>query len=246
MMADAASLNLWVAFWAGVLSFISPCVLPLIPSYLTYITGLTFAQLQRSSDGSARAAALAHSLMFILGFSAVFILMGGVAGLFSASLHTFLRGGLIWAQRVGGLLIFLFGLHVSGLFTITRLLGERRFHLRSKPAGLAGTFLVGVAFAAGWTPCIGPILGAILALVAGTSENVARGMLLLAVYSAGMGLPFLLATLLFQRFLAFFQRFRKYILLMERITGVLLMVVGVLLFFNVFNKLTMYLYRMGL
>ncbi|MBE0596985.1 MAG: cytochrome c biogenesis protein CcdA, partial [Desulfuromonadales bacterium] len=196
-MMGGADLSLWIAFSAGILSFFSPCVLPLIPSYLTYITGLTFGELKEAHPSmKVRWTVLAHSLVFIAGFSVVFITLGGLAGLASASFQEHLRESLVWVQRVGGLLIFLFGIHLSGLFHFGVLLGERRFHLQSKPAGFVGTFLVGIAFAAGWTPCIGPILGAILALAASTTGGTGRGVGLLTIYSAGLGVPFLISGLL--------------------------------------------------
>jgi cytochrome c-type biogenesis protein len=244
-MSNAADITLWIAFSAGILSFFSPCVLPLLPSYLTYITGLSFGQLQEVHPGSrVRLTVLCHCLIFIAGFSTVFILLGAMAGIASGSLHGQLRTALVWVQKVGGVLIFLFGIHLSGLFHFGILLGERRLQLHRKPAGFVGTFLVGLAFAAGWTPCIGPILGAILALAAGSAGGLGRGILLLTVYSAGMGIPFLLSGLLFHGFLAFFNRFRKYIRLVEIGTGVLLMAVGVMLFFDMFGILTGYMYRL--
>jgi cytochrome c-type biogenesis protein len=244
-MTNGAGITFWIAFWAGVLSFASPCVLPLIPSYVTYITGLTFGQLREGHlSAPRRMLVFLHTLVFIVGFSAVFILLGGLAGFLSGSFQLVMREGLNWIQRIGGLLIFLFGVHVSGLFHFSPLLGEKRIHLRHKPAGFIGTFLVGVAFAAGWTPCIGPILGAILTLVAGSGSDTLRGMALLTAYSAGMGIPFLLTSLLFHGFLLFFQRFHRYILLLERVTGFLLMVVGAMLFFNLFGRLSAYLYRL--
>jgi cytochrome c-type biogenesis protein len=237
-------ITLWIAFSAGMLSFVSPCVLPLLPSYITYITGLTFGQLQETHPGSrVRWTVLIHSLLFIAGFSTVFIALGALAGLASASFQSQLREGLAWVQKIGGLLIFLFGVHLSGLFHFGILLGDKRVHIHRKPAGFFGTFVVGLAFAAGWTPCIGPILGAILALAAGSSGSPGRGILLLSFYSAGLGIPFLLAGLLFHSFLGFFNRFRKYIRLVEIFTGILLMAVGVMLFFNMFGILTGYLYR---
>jgi cytochrome c-type biogenesis protein len=233
-------LTLWIAFTAGILSFFSPCVLPLIPSYVTYITGLSFGQLKEAHPGlKVRWTVLLHSLVFIAGFSAVFIGMGALAG--AASQH--LQQGLTWVQKIGGVLIFLFGIHLSGLFPFRALLGEKRIQIHKKPAGFLGTFVVGVAFAAGWTPCIGPILGAILTLAAGTSGNAHRGILLLTTYSAGLGVPFLLAGMLFHGFLGFFNRFRKYIRLVEILTGLLMMAVGVLLFFGMFGLLSGYLYR---
>jgi cytochrome c-type biogenesis protein len=237
-------LTFWIAFSGGMLSFFSPCVLPLLPSYITYITGLSFGQLQESHPGArVQRTVLVHCLLFIAGFSAVFITLGALAGLASASFESQMREGLSWIQKIGGVLIFLFGIHLSGLFRLGVLLGDKRLHIHHKPAGLFGTFLVGLAFAAGWTPCIGPILGAILTLAAGASGSPGRGILLLGAYSAGLGIPFLVAGLLFHGFLSFFNQFRKYIRLVEIFTGILLMVVGVMLFFNMFGLLTGYLYQ---
>lgn len=243
-MPAAADITLWVAFYAGVLSFFSPCVLPLIPSYLTYISGLSFRQLSDTHPGAkVRFVVMAHSLVFVLGFSLVFIALGALAGLASTSFQLYLREGLVWIQRVGGVLIFLFGVHLSGLFHFGVLLGEHRVHLRTKPSGYAGTLIVGIAFAAGWTPCIGPILGAILAIAASSSGGVERGVLLLVAYSVGLGLPFLVAGGLFHGFVNFFDRFKKHIRLVEIVTGLLLMLVGVLLFFDIFSRITSFLYR---
>ena len=238
-----ADINLWIAFTAGILSFFSPCVLPLIPSYLTYITGLSFGQLQEAHPGTrVRLTVIAHSLTFILGFSTVFIVLGGIVGLASAGFQEHLRAGLVWVERLGGLLILLFGVHLSGLFHFGILLGEKRIHLHSKPSGYFGTFLVGLAFAAGWTPCIGPILASIL-MMAATSGQAGRGLWLLTVYSAGLGLPFLISGVLFHQFLTFFKHFRKHIRLTEIITGVLLMAVGILLISGKLGWLTMQLYQ---
>lgn len=243
-MGSGADITIWIAFSAGILSFFSPCVLPLIPSYITYITGLSFGQLQEAHPGAKiRMTVLLHSLVFIAGFSVVFISLGALAGVASSTFQTHLREGLGWVQKVGGILVFLFGVHMSGLFHFGILLGEKRVQIHSKPSGFIGTFLVGLAFAAGWTPCIGPILGAILALAAGTTGGAGRGIALLTVYSAGLGIPFLISGLLFHSFLTFFKRFRKYIRIMEILTGVLLMVAGVMLFFDKFGMLSGYLYR---
>lgn len=243
-MSTGPDITFWIAFSAGILSFVSPCVLPLIPSYITYITGLSFSQVQDAHPGmKVRMTVLYHSLFFILGFSVVFIGLGALAGFASAKFQTNLREGLVWIQRIGGILIFLFGVHMSGLFHFGVLLGDKRVHLQRKPSGFAGTFLVGIAFAAGWTPCIGPILGSILAMVAGSSGGIGQGVWLLTAYSAGLGLPFLLAGLLFHGFLGFFNRFRKHIRITEIFTGVLLMVVGICLFFDLFGRMSGYLYR---
>ena len=243
MPMAGADINLWIAFTAGILSFFSPCVLPLIPSYLTYITGLSFGQLQEAHPGARiRLTVIAHSLTFILGFSTVFIILGGIVGLASAGFQEHLRAGLVWVERLGGLLILLFGVHLSGLFHFGILLGEKRIHLHSKPSGYFGTFLVGLAFAAGWTPCIGPILASIL-MMAATSGQAGRGLWLLTIYSAGLGLPFLISGVLFHQFLTFFKHFRKHIRLTEIITGVLLMAVGILLISGKLGWLTTRLYQ---
>lgn len=243
-MDVGTDITLWIAFTAGLLSFFSPCVLPLIPSYLTYISGLSFGELNQENAGvRIRLTVLLHSLIFVLGFSAVFIALGALAGLASASFQANLRDGLGILQKVGGVLIFLFGIHLSGLFHFGVLLGEKRVQLRNKPTGFIGTLLVGIAFAAGWTPCIGPILGAILAIAAGSSGGVGKGIVLLTTYSAGLGLPFLISGLLFHAFLNFFDRFKKHIRLVEIITGLLLMVAGILLFFDQFTRIAGYLYR---
>jgi len=244
MTADA-DITTWIAFSAGLLSYFSPCVLPLIPSYLTYISGLSFAELKATDVGKkVRLTVVLHSLAFIAGFSAVFITLGALAGFASSSFQAHLREGLGIIEKIGGVLIFLFGIHLSGIFHFGVLLGEKRVHIRNKPTGFIGTFLVGVAFAAGWTPCIGPILGAILAIAASSSGGVGRGVLLLSCYSAGLGVPFLLSGILFHAFLGFFERFKKYIRVVEIVTGVLLMIAGVLLFFDQFTRLSGYFYQL--
>lgn len=242
-MQQASQITYWIAFTAGILSFASPCVLPLIPSYLTYITGLSFSQLEDAHpDAKVRLTVVMHSLCFIIGFSVVFVLLGAIAGIASSKFQIYLREGLEWIEKGGGLLIFLFGVHMTGLFHFGVLLGEKRVQLHKKPSGFIGTFVVGVAFAAGWTPCIGPILASIL-MVAATSGKVGEGVGLLSVYSLGLGVPFLLSGLLFHQFLIAFNRFRKYIRLVEIGTGVMLMAVGIMLMFNLMGHLTMLLYQ---
>lgn len=243
MLQQTAEITYWLAFTAGVLSFISPCVLPLIPSYLTYITGLSFSQLDdEHPTAQVRKTVVFHSLCFILGFSVVFVLLGAIAGIASSQIELYLREGLEWVEKIGGLLILLFGVHMTGLFHFGVLLGEKRVQLQKKPSGFAGTFLVGVAFAAGWTPCIGPILASIL-VVAASSGQVGQGVGLLSVYSLGMGIPFLLSGLLFHQFLAAFKRFRKHIRLVEIGTGVMLIAVGIMLMFDMLGDITMFLYQ---
>lgn len=243
MLQQTADITYWLAFTAGILSFVSPCVLPLIPSYLTYITGLSFSQLDdEHPTAKVRLTVLLHSLCFIAGFSAVFILLGAIAGIASSNIQAYLREGLEWVEKIGGLLILLFGVHMTGLFHFGVLLGDKRVQLREKPSGFIGTFVVGLAFAAGWTPCIGPILASIL-VVAASSGQVGEGVILLAIYSLGLGVPFLLSGLLFHQFLSAFKRFRKYIRLIEIGTGVMLIAVGIMLMFNMLGRITMFFYQ---
>lgn len=221
------------AFIAGLLSFLSPCVLPLIPSYITYLTGLSFADLQAEHPThKVRQTAMLHSLAFILGFTVVFVLLGASATL----VGSFLNQHAGFLRKAGGILIVLLGVHVTGLIPISMLLGEKRITLHRKPAGFAGTFLVGIAFAAGWTPCIGPILAAIL-MVAATEENVYHGIILLLIYSLGLGIPFFLSSLAMHQFIVMFQRFKKYIRMFEICTGVFLVLVGIMIYFNWLSRL---------
>lgn len=221
------------AFIAGLLSFLSPCVLPLIPSYITYITGLSFADIQAEKPGqSIRSTAFLHSLAFVIGFTIVFVLLGATA----TFIGSFLEGHIDLVRQAGGVLIILFGIHVTGLVPLTFLLGQKRVEIRNKPAGFLGSCLVGIAFAAGWTPCIGPILGSIL-MVAATEQNVTQGIVLLLLYSLGLGIPFLLSALAMHRFLAVFNRFKKSIRMFEIITGIFLVVVGILIFTNGLSRI---------
>jgi len=224
------------AFVAGLLSFLSPCVLPLIPSYITYITGLSFGDLDAEHPTHlVRRKTLLHSLAFIAGFTTVFVLLGASATL----LGNFMQQHMELIRKLGGVLVVLFGIHVTGLVPLKWLLGERRVSLKHKPAGFAGSFLVGLAFAAGWTPCIGPILASIL-MIAATEEKVGQGIVLLLLYSIGLGIPFLLSSLALHRFIVLFNRFKKYIRLFEIITGLFLIVVGVLIFTNWLSVLSGY------
>lgn len=226
-MNEPAALGILVAFTAGLLSFLSPCVLPLVPSYVGFLTGMT-----QPESGVRRRAALAHALLFIVGFSLVFILLGASATALGRALGYY----QVWLQRAGGVLIILFGLVCLGVFSSRLLSREHRLHLEHKPVGYLGSALVGMAFAAGWTPCIGPVLGGILGLAA-SSTDVTRGMLLLGVYSAGLALPFLLAALALESFLGWFQRFRRWLPWVMRVSGVMLVLVGVLLLTGEFTRL---------
>lgn len=220
-------LGVAVAFGAGVFSFLSPCVLPLFPSYLSFITGMSVKDLTAELTSAGRRRVVLHSLAFIVGFSIVFV---GLGASFSA-LGQFLLDYRDWIRRVGGVLIIVFGFYVAGLLKFALLGRTVQWQVREKPAGYVGSMAVGVTFAIGWTPCVGPILGAILSL-AGTAETVQRGIGLLVAYSAGLGVPFFLAALALGPFLRLFARYRPFIPIVERATGVLLIVVGVLVFSN--------------
>jgi cytochrome c-type biogenesis protein len=226
-MTEPAALGIIVAFMAGLLSFLSPCVLPLVPSYIGFLTGMTLGE---ASD--RRRAALAHAMLFVAGFSLIFMLLGASATALGRALNYY----QIWLQRIGGALIVLFGLLCLGVFKAGLLTRERRLHLERKPVGYLGSALVGMAFAAGWTPCIGPVLGGILGLAA-TSNDVSRGMLLLGVYSAGLAVPFLIAAVALEAFLDWFQRFRRFLPWVMRISGLMLIVVGILLMTGEFTRL---------
>ena len=226
-MSEPAGLGLFVAFAAGLLSFLSPCVLPLVPSYVGFLTGMTLPEL---SD-RRRVAAL-HALLFVLGFSLVFVLLGASATALGGALKYYQT----WIARIGGVLVILFGLVCLGLVRIGALDQERRLQFQHKPVGYLGSALVGMAFGAGWTPCIGPVLGAILSLAA-TSDSVSRGMLLLGVYSAGLAVPFLLAAVAVESFLGWFQRFRQYLPWVMRVSGILLVVVGLLMVTGQFTRM---------
>lgn len=224
------------AFIAGLLSFLSPCVLPLIPSFITYITGISFADLQAEHPSNkVRQQTIIHTLLFIGGFTVVFVLLGASATFIGG----FLQEHMNIIRKVGGILIIIFGIHVTGFAPIHLLLGEKRVTLHRKPAGYLGSFLVGLAFAAGWTPCIGPILASIL-MVAATEETVLSGVLLLLIYSMGLAIPFFLASLAMHQFLVVFNRFKKYIRLFEIATGVFLIIVGVMIFTNYLSVLSRY------
>ena len=230
-MTDAPTIGLAIAFAAGLLSFLSPCVLPLIPSYVTFISGMSLDDVSR-----ARRTAFIHSLLFVLGFTLIFLALGATATTLGRALGYYRE----WIGRIGGALLVLFGLYMLGVFNIAAFQMERRFHVANKPAGYFGTVLVGLAFGAGWTPCIGPILGGVLTYTA-SSADLSRGLVLLFAYSLGLAIPFLLASLAIERFLALFQRFRGGMIWVNRIAGVLLIAVGVLLMTDYLTFLSSYL-----
>jgi cytochrome c-type biogenesis protein len=234
--------SLIAAFAAGLLSFISPCVLPLIPGYISYISGITLEDMQGTPAGGGAAAAvsrgriLASSAAFVLGFSLVFVSLGASA----SALGQLLLPRLALLGRIAGAIIILFGLHTMGVLRMGWLYSEKRIQTRAKPAGFLGAGLVGVAFAFGWTPCIGPILAGILAIAA-AQETVLQGALLLAVYSLGLGIPFLITALAINLFFAAFARIRRHYHAIEVVSGGLLVVIGVLILTNRLTVIARYL-----
>ncbi|HKO15747.1 MAG TPA: cytochrome c biogenesis protein CcdA [Gemmatimonadaceae bacterium] len=219
---EGVSLGVAISFTAGLLSFLSPCVLPLIPSYVTFVTGLSLEDVQH-----ARRTALVHALLFVLGFSLIFLALGATATV----LGRLLLVHRVWITRLGGALVILFGLYLLGAFNMGWLARERRVQITDKPLGYLGTVLVGSAFGAGWSPCIGPILGGILTYTA-TQADLGRGLVLLAAYSLGLALPFVLAAVAIDRFMSVFHRFRSRMIWVDRLAGALLIVVGVLMITN--------------
>jgi cytochrome c-type biogenesis protein len=236
------SVGILVALMAGIFSFLSPCVLPLVPSYLSFVTGMSLEDLQ---DGVDRKATFIHSLLFVAGFSIIFITLGTSASFLGVFLRVYTVFGAaieVWITRVGGVLIFILGLHMTGIFRIAPLMRERRVHVNDKPVGYLGTLGVGAAFGAGWTPCIGPVLGAILTL-AGTQDTVWSGVLLLSVYSLGLAIPFLVSALALDFFLGAFSKFRRFLPIVEKASGVMLIILGLLLAMGSFTILSTYLVR---
>ena len=232
---NEVDIGIYIAFTAGVFSFLSPCVLPLVPSYLTFVTGMSLEDLQ---EGVNRKATFIHSLLFVTGFSLIFIILGASASF----LGQFLRQYELWIARIGGVIIIILGLHMAGVFRLAPLMREKRVHLNDKPAGYLGTLGVGMAFGAGWTPCIGPILGAILTYGM-TQDTMWAGVVLLSVYSLGLAIPFLMASLALDWFLQTFKRFRTWIPIVEKASGVMLVLLGILLLTGQFTVLAAYLTR---
>lgn len=237
MSVDAVVIGgaLWVAvpiaLAAGLLSFLSPCVLPLVPTYLAVITGRSVGTLA-DGGGGARAATVANAAVFVAGFSIVFVALGASASAIGQVLDDFTT----WIARVGGVVVAIFGLHLLGVFRIPLLYREARAFNSGMRAGRAGTFLIGMGFAAGWTPCIGPVLAAILTLSA-TSASVWGGLGLLGSYSVGMAIPFLLAALLLGQFFRASQRIRRHLPVLERASGVLCLIIAVLLVSGALERL---------
>jgi len=239
------NVSLFGAFVAGVLSFISPCVLPLIPGYLSFISGVSLEEMRGMPGGTAAVGGVSAaakrqviitSLFFILGFSLVFVTLGASA----TYLGQFLMERLTMFGKVAGVLLIIFGLHTIGVFKIPFLLNEARVQANTKPASVIGAVIVGISFAFGWTPCIGPILSAIL-LVAAQQDSVGQGIVLLSTYSLGLAIPFLLTALAINRFFVAFAKIRRYYHAIEIVSGTLMIIIGVLIFTNRFTVIAQWL-----
>jgi len=213
------------AFGAGLLSFLSPCILPLVPPYLCFLGGVTLDQV--SGEGKANSQLMRRvfnaAIAFVLGFSTVFVSLGATASAIGQMIADYMDS----LSKIAGGVIIVLGLHFMGVFKIGILHREARYHAESKPAGLIGAYIIGVAFAFGWTPCVGPVLAAIL-FVAGSEDTVGKGASLLAVYSAGLGIPFLAAAILVKPFMTFMSRARRHMQTVERVLGALLVTTGVM------------------
>jgi len=225
------NISLLAAFTAGIISFVSPCVLPLIPGYLSFISGVSLEEMrggERKSEVLKKVTL--NTLFFVLGFSFVFVAMGASA----TFVGEFLLSKLSLFNKIAGVIIILLGLHIIGVFKISFLNYEKRFHTKSKPLSPLGSFVVGLAFAFGWTPCIGPILGGILTLAA-NQDTMGKGIMLLSSYSLGLGIPFLVTAVSFNTFLGVFGRVKRHFRTIEIISGLFLVTIGFLIFIGSFG-----------
>lgn len=228
--------TLLAAFAAGFLSFISPCVLPLIPGYISFISGMTLEEMQGAASTGSRRQVLIASLAFVLGFTLIFVALGAGASAIGRFMHAYSN----ILEKVAGTILIVLGLHMMGVFRIAFLDNDKRIHTSKKPAGPLGALLVGMAFAFAWSPCIGPILGGILTMAA-SRESVTEGMQMLAVYSLGLGVPFILTSLAITRFFAAAAKIRKHYHAIELVSGGLMIGVGILIFFDQFSLIAKYL-----
>ncbi len=230
------NVTVFTAFAAGLISFLSPCVLPLVPGYISIISGFSLDQLKvETRKPSLTRTVFGNSVMFILGFSITFISLGASA----SWLGQMLLSKMTLLYKLAGVIIIIFGLHLLGVFRINFLYRDKRFHNVEKPRGVLGALVLGLAFAFGWTPCIGPILAGILA-IASTKQSVSEGIVLLAVYSLGLGIPFLATSLGLNRFLSFYSRFKRHFRAVEIASGALVVAVGVLVLTNSLSRLAVW------
>jgi len=229
-------LSLGIAFLGGLASFLSPCVLPLIPTYLAYLTGVSVGDWQSAEMLRSRRTVTGHALLFVLGFTVVFVAFG----LSASALGGFFLSHQVVLRRLSGILLILFGLQMAGIFQFSPFLREKRFHFVSPVPGLLNSIFMGMAFSAGWTPCTGPILASIL-LLAGNSRGLWSGAYLLVAYSLGLGLPFLLAAFSLGRLVRVLRRHAGLLVLCNRVGGCLLIVAGILMWSGYFERLSGYL-----
>src|SRR5688572_30102622 len=224
---EGSNITIGIAFLAGILSFLSPCVLPLVPGYVSLMSGVSIDRLKEGgSQSGARRAVILNSLAFNVGLSVIFVALGTTAGLVGSAITS-----NPWVRIIGGLVIIAFGLQLIGLLKIGALYKDTRFFSDEKPRGMLGSLTLGFAFAAGWTPCIGPILGGIIGLAA-TSGGWKSGLILSSFYSAGLALPFLFTGLGINKFLSFYSNFRKHLHKVEVVSGVVLIMIGLLVMTN--------------
>jgi cytochrome c-type biogenesis protein len=229
--------TLLAALAAGFLSFVSPCVLPLIPGYVSFVSGVSLEEMRGESAARAsRTQVFLTSLAFVVGFSIVFVALGASA----TAIGKFLLAQLPLLSKIAGVVLIVFGLHTMGVFRLAFLETEKRMQAQRKPAGPLGAMVVGIAFAFGWTPCIGPILSAIL-MIAAAKNSISEGVVLLAVYSLGLGIPFLLTSLAINQFFSATTRIRKHYHAIEVASGVLLVAIGLLIFTGQLTIITRYL-----
>ncbi len=231
------NVSIGAALLAGVVSFLSPCVLPLVPPYLVYVSGLSLEQMTQDQIASAKMKRIMlAAMMFVLGFTTVFVLLGATASYAGQMLRQYLP----LLSQIAGVFIILMGLNFLGVFRISMFSREARYQTSNAPAGLFGAYGVGLAFAFGWTPCIGPVLAAILSLAA-NEDSVSKGMGLLTIYSLGLGIPFMLAAFSVNRFLGFFERFKKHLATVERVMGGALVVTGFMFLTGAMQNLSYWL-----
>jgi cytochrome c-type biogenesis protein len=237
MLLFTPNVSFLVAFLAGLFSFISPCVLPLIPSYLSYISGLSMDKLLEDKSRQAKSIVIKHSLAFIFGFTIIFVLLGVFSTTVGSLIHS------VWVMRIAGVFIVIMGLFILGAFNKLKLFSfmqrDVAVNIKNKPLGLIGSALVGIVFAAAWTPCIGPILASIL-FIASTMHNTAAGAELLFVYAMGLAVPFFISSVSLNLFLTTFKKIKPFIKIISIISGVILIAVGLLIFFNYLSIISLY------
>ncbi len=234
MHQSSEPVTILVAFIAGLISFLSPCVLPLIPSYISYITGVTFGELtQETLTRKVRFLTAVHSLLFILGFTAVFMLLGLSFSFLSGFIGQ--HQGLM--KKIGGIIVILFGLSMAGFLNLDFLKREKKAGLKTRPPGYFGSFIVGAVFSLGWTPCVGPALSSIL-ILGSTTGTAAKGAVLLFSYSMGLGIPFFISGLLINNYLAYFKAIKKHLKVISVISGLFIVAVGIMIFTDYFGALS--------